>query len=98
VNPDNINKYVGLLIKGQRASEVLGKTSREAAAQDSEYFVEFQLIQVMMMKMKMIQFDSIVNLIQMKWVKVSNKMKRMMIQELQYDSELKYLTIWKNYE
>jgi hypothetical protein len=33
--------------------------------------VEFQLIEVMKMKMQMIQFESIVNLIQMKLMKVS---------------------------
>jgi GTPase SAR1 family protein len=49
---------------------------------------EFQLIEVMKIKMQMIQFDSIVNLIQMKLMKVSHKIRNMMIQEFQYLNKL----------
>jgi hypothetical protein len=35
-------------------------------------------------KMQMIQFDSIVNLIQMKWMKVISNMRNMMTQEFQH--------------
>jgi hypothetical protein len=43
------------------------------------------------MKMLLIQFDSIVNLIQMKLMKVSYKMRNMMIQEFQ--SSMKFQLI-----
>jgi hypothetical protein len=45
--------------------------------------MESQLIEVMNMKMFLIQFVSIVNLIEMKLVKVNNKIKNMMNREFQ---------------
>jgi hypothetical protein len=53
-----------------------------------EQNVEFQLIEEMNMKMLSIQFEAIVNWIQMKLTTVICLMKNMMIQEFQYDSEL----------
>jgi hypothetical protein len=44
--------------------------------QESQHFEEFQLIEVMKVKMHKIQFESIVNLIQMKLMKVIDIWKR----------------------
>jgi hypothetical protein len=63
-----------------------------------QHSVEFRLIQVMKMKMQMIQFGSIVNLIQMEMMKVIHKMRSMMIQEFQYPMKFEYLMIMKNSE
>jgi hypothetical protein len=53
--------------------------------------VEFQLIEEMKMKMHEIQFESIVNLIQMKLMKVICKMKSMMIKEFQHFVEFQLI-------
>jgi hypothetical protein len=47
----------------------------------------------MMMKMQMIRFESIVNLIQMKLMKVIYNMRNMMIQEFQHFVELKLMEV-----
>jgi hypothetical protein len=46
-----------------------------------QHFVESQLIKVKKVKIQMIQFVSILNLIQMELMKVINKMKNMMNRE-----------------
>jgi hypothetical protein len=48
---------------------------RNMMIQEFQHFVECQLIEVMKMKIRMIQFDSIVNLIQMKVVKMAKDEK-----------------------
>jgi hypothetical protein len=53
--------------------------------------VEFHLIEGMMMKMLPIQFDSIVNWIQMKLMKVIHIEKNMMIQEFQHFGEFQLI-------
>jgi hypothetical protein len=63
--------------------------------QEFQHFVEFQLIQVMIGKMLLIQFESIVNWIQMKLMKGSNKMKNMMIQEFQHFVEFQLIEMMK---
>jgi hypothetical protein len=45
----------------------------------------------MKMKMQIIQFESIVNLIQMKLRKMIHMMKNLMIQEFQYSVELHWI-------
>jgi hypothetical protein len=57
--------------------------------------VEFQLIEVMKTEMPLIQFDSIVNLIQMKLMKVIDNMKNMMIQEFQHSVEFQSIEVVK---
>jgi hypothetical protein len=63
-----------------------------------EHFVEFQLIQVMNMKMLLLQFESIVNLIQMKLMKVIHNLRNSLIQEFQYPMKFEDLIMMKNYE
>jgi hypothetical protein len=50
--------------------------------QESQYSVQFQPTEMMNREMLPIQFESIVNRIQMKSMKVKYKMKNMMTQEL----------------
>jgi hypothetical protein len=57
---------------------------RNMMVQEFQHFVEFQLIQAMNLKMHMIQFDSIVSLIQIKLLKVNHKMRNVMLQEFQH--------------
>jgi hypothetical protein len=52
-----------------------------------QHFLESILIEAMNMKVQMIQFVSIVNLIQMKLIKVIYNMKNMKNQEFQHFSE-----------
>jgi hypothetical protein len=59
--------------------------------QEFQHFVELKLIEVMILEMQMIQFDSIVNLIQIKLMKVIHIHKKMMIQEFQHFVELKLI-------
>jgi hypothetical protein len=49
------------------------------------------LIEVMTMKLQMIQFESIVNLIQMKLMKVRNSLRNMMIQEFEHSVEFQLI-------
>jgi hypothetical protein len=49
-----------------------------------QHFVESQLIEVKKMTMQMVRFVSILNVIQMKLMKVSNIMKNMMNKECQH--------------
>jgi hypothetical protein len=49
--------------------------------------MEFQLIEVKKMKMLLIRFDSIVNLIQMTWMKVISDRQNMMLPEFQHSVE-----------
>jgi hypothetical protein len=58
-----------------------------------QHFLESKLIEVMNMKMYVIQFVSIVNLIQMKWMKIINKMKNMMNKEFQHSVESKLIEV-----
>jgi hypothetical protein len=51
------------------------------------------LIQVMILKMQMIQFVSIVNLIQIKWMKVSNNRKNSSIQEFEQSKESQLIEV-----
>jgi hypothetical protein len=57
--------------------------------------VEFQLIEVMKMEMQMIQFDSIVNLIKTKLVKVIYKMRNILIQKFQHFVEFRLIQVMK---
>jgi hypothetical protein len=52
--------------------------------QGFQHSVEFQLISVMNMKMFLIQLESIVNLIGMKFMKVIDNMRNAIIQEFQH--------------
>jgi hypothetical protein len=63
--------------------------------QKFQHFVEFQSIEVMKIKIQMIQFDSIVNLIQMKLMKVIYIHKNMMIQEFQHVVEFQLSQVMK---
>jgi hypothetical protein len=58
-----------------------GLHSKNMMIKEFQHFMEFQLSEVMKMnmKMQMIQFESIVNLIQRKLMKVNNKVRNMMI-------------------
>jgi hypothetical protein len=47
--------------------------------QEFQHFLEFQLIEVMKLKMHLIQFESIVNLTQIKFTKVIYNMRNTMI-------------------
>jgi hypothetical protein len=60
--------------------------------------VELKLIQVMISEMQMIQFDSAVNLIQMKLMKMIDTHENMMIQEFQYPQELQQWMMMENDE
>jgi hypothetical protein len=51
--------------------------------QESRHSVKIQLIQMTIIKMQMIRFESVINAIQMKLTKVIPKMKGMTIQEFQ---------------
>jgi hypothetical protein len=64
---------------------------RNMIIREFQHYTEFQLIQVMKHKMQMIQFESIVNLIQLKLMKVFDKMRNMMIQEFQQIAELQLI-------
>jgi hypothetical protein len=55
--------------------------------------LESQLIEVMIVKMPPIQFTGIVNLIQMKWMKVMNTRESMMSQEFQHCLESQLIEV-----
>jgi hypothetical protein len=57
--------------------------------------VEFQSIEVMKMKMLPIEFKSIVNLIQMKSMKLTCILQNMMIQEFQHSVEFQAIEVMK---
>jgi hypothetical protein len=65
--------------------------------QEFQHFVESQLIDVRNMKMQMIQFVSVLNLIEMKLMKVE-KMKNMMNGEFQSFEEFQSWMKLKSYE
>jgi hypothetical protein len=55
--------------------------------------MESQLIEVITLKMRPIQFGLIVNLIQMKWMKAIHKMQNMMSQEFQHSAESQLIEV-----
>jgi hypothetical protein len=57
-----------------------------------EHFVRFQLIEMMKMKVHLIQFDLIVNVIQMKSMKVNSNMRNMTTHQFQYFDIRQYST------
>jgi hypothetical protein len=61
--------------------------------QEFQHFVELKLIEVMIFEMHLIQFDSIVNLTQMKLMKVMHTMRNMMIQEFQHFAEFQLIEV-----
>jgi hypothetical protein len=63
-----------------------------------EQFLEFQLIEVMIFEIHLNQFESIVNLIQMKLMKVIDNLRNMMNQESQYSHKSQRLRKSKNSE
>jgi hypothetical protein len=63
--------------------------------QEFQQFVECQLIEGINMKMHMIQFESIVNLIHMKLMNVIHIWKNMMIQEFQHFEEFQLIEVMK---
>jgi ATP/ADP translocase len=56
--------------------------------QEFQHCSESRLIEVMILKMHTIQFGLIVNLIQMKWMKVIYRIENMMNRKFQYHEEL----------
>jgi hypothetical protein len=58
-----------------------------------ELEMESQLSEVMNMKMHLIQFGVIVNVIQMKWMKVIDTTKSMMNQEFQHCAESQLIEV-----
>jgi hypothetical protein len=68
---------------------------RTTMIQEFQHSVEFQLIEVMKMKILLIQFKSIVNLIQMKLMKVIYTYKNIMIQEFSYSVEFQVVEVMK---
>jgi ATP/ADP translocase len=66
--------------------------------QEFQHYSESQLIEVMILKMHPIQFGLIVNLIQMKWMKMIYTSENITNQEFQYHEELRYETSQKSYE
>jgi ribosomal protein L30E len=61
--------------------------------QEFQHFLELSLIEVMNYKMQTIQFGSIVNLIQMKLMKVIHNLKNMNNQEFQHFLELSLIEV-----
>jgi hypothetical protein len=62
--------------------------TRKNNPQQFQHCSESQLTEVIKMKIHSIQFGLIVNLIQMKWMKVTHTRENMMNQEFQYHEEL----------
>jgi hypothetical protein len=63
-----------------------------------QHSIGSQLIEVMTMKMQMIQFVSIANLIRTRLIKMIHNVKNMTNKEIQYHMECEFSMISKNYE
>jgi CRISPR/Cas system CSM-associated protein Csm2 small subunit len=70
-------------------------TSKNSPNNEFQHCMESKLIEVMNDKMQMIQFVSIVNLIQMKLMKVIDKMKNISNQEFQQCEESQVIEVMK---
>jgi hypothetical protein len=88
---------IGLMLR--KVELVFYKSGADMAIQTNvinkefQHFVESQLIEVRMTKMHLIQFASILNLIQMKLMKVSHRLQNMMNKEFRHFVESQLIKV-----
>jgi hypothetical protein len=85
-----LNTLVPIPLRSDRDSNEIDESNSQfenRMVQELQHFVEFEWIEVVKMNMPLIQFESIVNLIQTKSMKVIYSLRKMITQEFHHSVE-----------